>query len=133
METKSKTNQKQLLLVDDNRLTLLSLEAILKVGGNGWRVVAARDGHTALDEIERQHFDLVVTDYQMPGMNGLELVEAVRGKLPDVPAILMTDHDSRELREDALRLGVSRVLDKPVPGPVFLRAIEEASGYRCQD
>ena len=101
METKAKTYQKHLLLVDDNALNLLSLEAMLKVRGNGWRVVTATDGLIALDEFERQHFDLVVTDYQMPGMNGLVLLEAVRQKSPETPVIMISAHDCLELREQA--------------------------------
>ena len=126
METKARTKQKQLLLVDDNSLTLLSLHAMLKVGGNGWRVVAVPDGHTALDEIERQHFDLVVTDYQMPDMNGLELLAAVRQRQPETPVIMLTGNGCDDLGERAQQWGVFRVLDKPVPGHLLLRAVEEA-------
>ena len=126
MGTKAKTNQKQLLLADDNRLILLSLETILKAGGNGWRVVTAVDGLIALDEFERQHFDLVVTDYQMPNMNGLELLEAIRQRQPETPVIMVTGCNSDDLRERARQSGVFRVLDKPVPGHLFLRAVEEA-------
>jgi CheY-like chemotaxis protein len=128
MIAQAKTEKKRMLLVDDNLLFLISLEGILIAGGNGWRTVKAMDGPAALAELEDQTFDLIVTDYQMPGMNGLELVEAMRQKLPETPVIMITGHGCRDLRQDALRLGVFCILDKPVPPPLFLRRVREASG-----
>jgi CheY-like chemotaxis protein len=117
-----------MLLIDDNLLFLLALESILVSGGNGWQAVKARNGLDALAKLDRQSYDLVVTDDRMPGMDSLELLEAVRHNVPEVPVIVMTGHDSRELRERAEDLGAFCVLEKPVPGPVFLRAVREGLG-----
>jgi CheY-like chemotaxis protein len=122
-----------MLLVDDNWLVLISLEGILVAGGNGWKTVRATDGLAALAELDRQSFDLIVTDYQMPGMNGLKLVQAVQQKRPGTPVIMLTGYDSRELREQARDLDVFRTLEKPVPGHLFLKAVSEASRGDCYE
>jgi CheY-like chemotaxis protein len=114
-----------MLLVDNNFLILVSLEGILIASGSGWQAVTAMDGLQALVELEVQTFDLIVTDCQMPDMDGLEFLEAVRHRLPDIPVILLIGHDRCELQEEALQLGVVCVLKKPVPGPVFLKAVRE--------
>lgn len=132
MVEKVKNEKKQILLVDDNLLFLVSLEGILIAGGNGWRTVKAMDGREALAALEGQTFDLIVTDYQMPGMSGLELVAAVRQKLLETPVIMITGYNGRELQEQAHHLGVFCVLDKPVPPNLFLRSVREASGHSRQ-
>jgi CheY-like chemotaxis protein len=118
-----------MLLIDDNLLFLVALEGILIASGNDWRTVKAMNGREALVELEGQTFDLIVTDYEMPGMNGLELLAAVRQKLPETPVIMLTGDDSNELREKAHHLGVFCVLEKPVPGRLFLKTVREATGH----
>ena len=72
----------------------------------------ARDGKEALDCIARGMPDLVLTDLQMPEMNGLELVEAVTGRFPKVPIILMTAHGSEEIAIQALQTGAASYVPK---------------------
>jgi CheY-like chemotaxis protein len=130
-QTMEKTDdqKKRMLLVDDSLLIRLSLESIIIAGGNGWQTVTAADGLEALAELENQSFDLIVTDYQMPNMDGLEFVAAVRQKLPEIPVVLVTGSSSDELQTQAQNLGVFCVLDKPVPAHLFLRAVNEASKW----
>jgi CheY-like chemotaxis protein len=128
MEAKTRNEQKRMLLANANRLFLTSLEGILIAGGNGWQTVKVSDGRQALVELDDGTFDLIVADYQMPGVSGLELVTAMRQKLPGIPVIMTTGNDSHELREQAERLGVSRVLEWPIPGPTFLGAVAALSG-----
>jgi CheY-like chemotaxis protein len=129
MASKKSTRQKRTLLVDDNLLVLISLEGMFVALDGDWKTVKARDGREALKELESQTFDLIVTDYQMPGMNGLELVEAARQMLLETPVMMLTEHDDRELREQAHDLGVSCMLEKPVSGHLFLSKVWEALGY----
>jgi DNA-binding NtrC family response regulator len=91
------------------------------------------DGREALVELESQSFDLVVTDYQMLGMNGLELAEILGRRRPGMPVILMTGHSTRELQKQARGLGVFCVLEKPVPVHLFLRAVRAASERDSHD
>jgi CheY-like chemotaxis protein len=68
-----------------------------------------------LTKFEEAEFDLVITDFLMPGKNGIELVEEIRGRLDDpVPVIMITAFASDELRSDNDRLDVFCCLDKPL-------------------
>jgi CheY-like chemotaxis protein/anti-sigma regulatory factor (Ser/Thr protein kinase) len=99
------------LIVDD------SLVDRRKAGGLvedtlAWRVIYADNGKTAMEAIERHRPDLVLTDLQMPEMNGLELAIAVRGKYPHLPVVLMTAYGSEAIAVQALRGGASSYVPK---------------------
>src|SRR6202008_3824555 len=66
----------------------------------------------ALARMEEARPDLVLTDMQMPELDGLELVEAVRARFPEVPVILMTAHGSEELAVNALQRGAASYVPK---------------------
>src|SRR4051812_7121048 len=73
----------------------------------GWRVIDADHGLSALAAIERDRPQIVLTDLQMPQMNGLELVEAVKCKYPLIPVVLMTAFGSEEIAIQALQKGAA--------------------------
>ena len=75
-------------------------------------IVFAKNGIEALEEIELHVPDLVVTDLQMPEMNGLELVEAIKEKYPLIPTILMTAAGSETIAVEALEAGASSYVPK---------------------
>src|SRR5206468_6188287 len=76
------------------------------------RAVFAADGLEALAVLEREPPTLVLTDLLMPGLDGLQLVEAVRGRFPLVPVVLMTAHGSEEVAIRALRAGAASYVPK---------------------
>jgi CheY-like chemotaxis protein len=78
----------------------------------GLTPVYAGNGREALEAMERQLPDIVLTDLLMPEMDGLELVQAIRGKHPLVPVILMTAHGSEEIAIQALQKGASSYVPK---------------------
>ena len=82
------THQPTVLIVDDfaavRRMLALQFE------GSGYRVIEAEDGFDALELINCEHVDLVLTDICMPGLDGLELVRAVRELSPKTPVVVMT-------------------------------------------
>ena len=89
---------KAILFVDDHEvLARLSCE-ILEM--QGYRAVSAYNGHDALEKFEKERFDLLVTDFRMDGMNGLELARKVHGKYPDVPVIIVTGYGPIEGGEE---------------------------------
>jgi len=97
------------LLVDDDRMILQLLAKI--VSSRGWEPILARSGRQALSSIDRA--DVVVTDFSMPGMDGLELLVAIRERDDALPVILVTGHCSEHLFELALHAGAHRCLAKP--------------------
>jgi CheY-like chemotaxis protein len=81
---------KNILFVDDHEvLARLSCE-ILEM--QGYRAVSAYSANDALEKFERDKFDLMVTDFRMEGMNGLELARRVHDKYPGVPIIIVTGY-----------------------------------------
>jgi len=79
-----------ILLVDDNRLGLVARKSVLEELGH--RITTAQEGAEALEQFQREHFDLVVTDYKMPRMNGVELIKKIRALDATVPVILISGY-----------------------------------------
>src|SRR5262245_29566653 len=79
----------------------------------GLSAVFAANGREALAQMERATPDLVLTDLQMPEMDGLQLVEAIKARFPHVPVILMTAHGNEDTAVHALRHGAASYVPKP--------------------
>jgi len=78
----------RILLVDDNQSGLSARKSVLEELGH--RVATATSAHEALECFSEEQFDLVVTDYKMPRMNGAELIERIRKIKPGLPVILLS-------------------------------------------
>src|SRR5579884_4302289 len=89
---------KAILFVDDHEvLARLSCE-ILEM--QGYRAVSAYNASDALDKFDREKFDLLVTDFRMDGMNGLELARKIHDKHPNVPVIIVTGYGPIDVGKD---------------------------------
>ncbi len=80
----------RILLVDDNRLGLIARKAVLEDAGH--RITTALEGQEAFEHFAREEFQLVITDYKMPRMNGLELIRRIRERCETVPIILISGY-----------------------------------------
>jgi CheY-like chemotaxis protein/anti-sigma regulatory factor (Ser/Thr protein kinase) len=100
-----------ILVVDDARVDL-ELARSLLADALSLPVQTARDGLEALDAIDRVHPSIVVTDLQMPKLDGLGLVRAIRERVDSMPVVLMTAHGSEEIAAEALRAGASGYVPK---------------------
>jgi CheY-like chemotaxis protein len=101
----------KVLVVDDSAVDRHLASSLLEKRA-GWTAVGVATGQEALAAMEREAPDLVLTDLQMPEMDGLKLVEEIRGKFPLVPVILMTAHGSEEIAVKALKKGASSYVPK---------------------
>ena len=101
----------KILVVDDSPADRELAGALLEEH-SGWEAMYAEDGRAALTQLAQQQPDIILTDLQMPCVDGLELVEAVRRDHPAVPVILMTAHGSEDTASQALRLGASSYVPK---------------------
>ncbi len=99
-----------ILVVDDSPTQLRQLQMVLEK--EGYQVKSAVDGKQAYEAILADPPVLVVTDLQMPGMNGLELVAAVSEGSPSIPVILTTSQGSEEIAAEALQKGASSYVPK---------------------
>ena len=107
METANPT----ILVVDDSAVDRLVARRLLEKHGP-WKVVQAADGAEALEAITRSAPAAVLTDLQMPRVDGLALVEQIRERFPRVPVILMTGHGSEEIAISALKIGAASYVPK---------------------
>ena len=107
----TQTTEPTILVVDDSAVDRLVARRLLEKHG-GWRVTQAGDGAEALEAIAHSAPVLVLTDLQMPRVDGLSLVEQVRERFPRVPVVLMTGHGSVRLPSTALRAGAASYVPK---------------------
>jgi CheY-like chemotaxis protein len=98
------------LVVDDSAVDRMRVEKLL--AKEGLSVLSAVGGRQALEILRREPPDLVLTDMQMPEMDGLQLVEEIRSNFPAVPVILMTAHGSEEIAVAALQRGAASYVPK---------------------
>jgi len=105
--------KKRILIVDDDRDILRMLEIGLKKMGPEYEIITAKNITTAIDEIEKQRFSLILTDYMMPGMTGVDLARAARRMSPDTQVVLMTAYGTHKLRDTTDHLGFDGYINKP--------------------
>ena len=116
---------KTVLLVDDEPLIRsLHEEMVISLG---YAVITAGDAESALSRvITGDAVDLVITDYQMPGTDGIEFIRALRRVMPSLPVLMVSGVDDPVIDP---QLGVFAYLHKPVGGAVFDRAIKAALAH----
>ncbi len=104
----------RVLIVDDDELMLAGFGFSFDLLLPGCQVSTATDGAAALDELRRQHFDLILTDYSMPKTNGLEWAQAAYQISPDVRIVVMSGVFSRsEILSRAGSVSLDGFLSKP--------------------
>lgn len=120
------TNEiKTILVVDDEPENRRIYSEILS--DSGYRVIDEPDGASALSDIRQgEKIDLVIIDYKMPGMNGLELAATLRNILPSVPVLMLTAYTSIENYLQSLSLGVFDYINKPVETIKLIRIVRMA-------
>jgi two-component system response regulator FixJ len=110
-------------VVDDDPAVRNSLKFSLEVEGFSVRVYS--DGGEFLDKFERDGAGCLVIDQNMPGLNGMDLVEILRKRNDPIAAILMTSHPTANLRERARKAGIS-IIEKPLLGNALIERLREA-------
>lgn len=118
-----------LLLVDDQRDILRLLRSTLDTLKNkDIKIFEAQSGEEALLESTRHKIDMLVTDYKLPGMSGVELLHKVRARHTDVKVIFITGMTDRKMRDEMLNSGASAIFDKPIAIADFLDSVERGLG-----
>lgn len=117
---------KAILIVDDEESILSTLKNSLKKLGGDYEVFTALSGYSALEQLKQRKFDLIVTDYRMDGMDGLELIKEVRALRPEAQTILMTAFGNETIEAEAHRLQVYGYLQKPFKIDYFRQVVINA-------
>ncbi len=125
------TKQLHALVVEDSppmrKMIVFALSRIRQL-----RVVEADDGVDALRRIAGTKFDIIITDINMPILDGLKLVKRLRADeaYKDVPIIIITTEGAEEDRQRALALGANAYITKPIQAPQVIQLVRETLGLQ---
>ncbi len=101
----------RILVIDDEKSARLLLERVLSRAGH--QVVLVETGELGLDRLAKEQFDLIITDKNLPGIDGLEVLRLARAKMPSLHAIVITGFPTPETKSSAKELGVFAYVTKP--------------------
>jgi len=121
---KSKGNMETILIVDDEKNYPLILRAVLEE--EGFEAMTANSGQEALDIINNSDVDLVLTDMKMPYMDGIELLERVKAKDPELPVVMMTAYGTVEKAVEAIQKGAYNYILKPFDNDTLVVFVKKA-------
>lgn len=119
----------KVMIVDDHRTSrMLTYEALTALGIK--QVVYAGDGEEALKMMMTQPCHIVISDYNMPKLDGIQLLKALRsyGPTQKTPFIMLTGKGDRALVQQAAAAGANNILAKPVSVPVLRKSLEAVLG-----
>lgn len=116
---------KSILIVDDEESVRTLLKITFERLKPDYQVVTAPDSYAALGRMMQHSFDLVLTDWHMGGMDGLELAGAIRDISPDTRILLMTGSDPCQLPDVVKSVGLNGWLEKPFTPAQVLNVVEQ--------
>lgn len=119
---------KRILLAEDNKTIQEMVSRFLK--NIGFEVAVASDGFEALAAFQENYFDLVLTDFQMPGMHGFGLAAHIKEKSPGTPVIMMTGSDREIARQKMEKATVESIIFKPFQLQDLQRTVSGALASR---
>ncbi|MFP4056566.1 MAG: sigma-54-dependent transcriptional regulator [Candidatus Brocadiia bacterium] len=119
---------RRVLVVDDEEIICKYLQRALR--SHGYEVSYCLSGESAMRELGKAPYSILVADIKMPGMDGIELLKQARERHPSVSVIIMTAHGSIESAVDAMKLGASDFLTKPFAPEEFCLVVDKVLDQR---
>jgi DNA-binding NtrC family response regulator len=121
---------RRVLYIDDDEALILLVERMLKK--RGYVVTGFSEAEEALETLRAKPmaFDLVVTDYNMPGMSGIDVATLVKGIRADLPVAIASGFITDEMRAEALSIGVKELIFKPNAIEEYCAAVDRFALYR---
>ncbi|MEQ8393264.1 MAG: response regulator [Thalassospira sp.] len=122
------SQQRSVLLVDDSKFARLLVRAFISGNFADWQIDEAEDATKALEMVDTKTYDYLILDFNMPGMNGLELGEKLRARFPDAVIALLTANIQSEIQKKAESLGLEFLAKPPTEDKIrdFITAQEAA-------
>jgi CheY-like chemotaxis protein len=111
MDIFNRIKNMKILLVDDDEWIRDSLSLFFEA--EGCNLLAFETAEEAIEAVKQQSYDIVISDYKLPGMDGLEFLRRVKEKQPNAFEILITAYANREICEEAKMVGVRDIIPKP--------------------
>lgn len=102
-----------ILVVDDSRVSRMMIIAIIKNSKPDWKIIEAANGDEALSMVENNSPDVMILDFNMPGMDGLTLAEKLKSQFPNGKISLLTANIQDSTQRKAAELGIN-FADKPI-------------------
>jgi two-component system, response regulator, stage 0 sporulation protein F len=118
----------KILIVDDAGPVVVLCVNVLQA--LGYAVKGANRGEAAVELMKREPFDLMVLDYKMPGMTGFEVFQQARSLHPGMAVVLVTGHGTREIINEANRMGFNAILLKPFTSDELRGTVEKVLAER---
>lgn len=120
----------KVLIIDDDKSTRYMLKRFKKWESYGFAIEdEACDGKEALQKLKSCHFDLIITDIKMPGMDGIEFMHELKSMKWQVCVIFLSTHSNFEYAKQGIRLGVFDYMTKPLNDDLLSEALERAKNY----
>jgi len=116
----------RILIVEDEDTLCESLQRVFK--RDGYEADIADSAETAFRLLERNTYDLIITDVILPGISGIELIARYKERNPDQKVIIMTAYASLQTAVEALRVGASDFIVKPIMHDELKRMVKKALG-----
>ena len=115
----------KILIADDSRvMRQIVIRTLRQAGFDGHDIVEAEDGRDAYDKVQAESPDLVLSDWNMPNMTGIECLEALRSSGSSVPFGFVTSEGSQEMRDKATDAGALFLIAKPFNEETFTEALD---------
>ena len=116
--------KQRILLVDDHEVVRLGLKSLLERHPQFEIVGEAASAREALEQVEKNHPDVVVMDIRLPGTSGIEACEEITSRFPETRVLMLTSYAEDEMLFSAIRAGASGYILKQIGGEELVRALE---------
>ncbi len=120
--------EEKILLVDDEKDYIEALGERMK--NRGMNVSTTTSAKDALKRVEEEPYDAIILDLQMPEMDGIEALKAIKKKNPDMQVILLTGHATVEKGIEAMKLGALDLIEKPADIETIAKKIKKAQANK---
>ena len=121
-------NSPKLIIVDDEAVIREGIRRILSA--EGYHVETSAGGRTAIEKIQEQDFDVVITDLKMPGMDGIEVLKTIKILQPEVPVIMITAYSTISSAVEAMKNGAFDYIAKPFSPDLIIEKVKKAIDYK---
>jgi len=129
--TEGEVKKAQVLLVEDNLSDAILIRSLLEEEETV-RVTLAQDGIRGCQLVENQRWDLVVTDINLPGRDGIEIIQECRKHQPETPILATSAYAGPSLLEGAFRAGANEILSKPIDRGEFLVTVKDLLALKAR-
>ncbi len=114
----------KVLVIDDEAIVRVSCQRVLTP--EGFNVVVVPSGSEAIERLENENFDLVLTDLKMPDMDGLEVLKTIKSRWPEMIVIIITGYGTISTAVQAIKLGAFEYIEKPFTPEDILNTVKKA-------